>query len=819
MNIKEFLFKLENPQVYSGREINASRKPFSSGQINVCLVFPDKYEIGMSHYGLLLLYHLLNNLSSVRVNAERCFLPGKSAIKTFKDEHVPLFSLENKVPLGEFDIIGFSLLSEMNYTNVLQVLDLAGIPLRSRGRIEPFPIIAAGGISVVNPEPLREFIDVFGVGDGEAIFPDIIAAAAAAKENNDDKNALLKRLDNLKGVYVPALYPPVKKGRFYGPDLETGKIKKRVYPVVEDALPEDRMIVPLGNVVFDRLNVEIARGCPKNCRFCQAKSYYAPYRYGSLEKNLGRIVRGLKETGFDTFSLSTLSAGDYPYLNELLQLIPQVIALTPGVSFSLSSLRPATLSDHLLSTIAQFRRTGITIVAEAGTQRLRDVINKDVSHEDILQAVELALRNQWQKLKLYFMLGLPTETMEDIEGIVRLIQEILDMARVARQRIKLHASFASFIPKPQTPFQWAKREDLAGVQQKIKYLKESLRGIRHLDLDFHTPYNGVVETVLARGDYRVGQLLVEAFARGEIFSAWDADFNYAVWWELIDNSVYREFLNEFSLDEPLPWDFLQVNFQKAYMAEEYRKALAGAPTPSCAQRECSDCNGCIYTMKRGKPGAEISRELKQISEAAGLSGAGKVEEMTYRKVRLFYEKSGDFVFFSHLTMMKYIERLVRRAGIGFKCSEGFTPRMKMQALPPLPVFATGLEEVIELFADGSLRGADILERLNRIAEPGGFKFKTVVECNDSPSLSRDIHFMEFEIMVEDTQASGDAIAQYLGETDLLSYSQGRLTLRIDYSKQGQERFAKIYKRIDPEKKRTMYLTRTQVKFRPVSRGA
>jgi radical SAM family uncharacterized protein/radical SAM-linked protein len=806
----EFLFKLENPQVYTGREINAARKTFSRDKVNVCLVFPDKYEIGMSHYGLILLYHVLNKME--KVNAERCFLPGKPSIKTFKTYNVHLFSLENKIPLKEFDIIGFSLLSEMNYTNVLQVLDLTGIPLRTRDREGTFPIIAAGGISAVNPEPLREFIDIFGIGDGEAIFPDIIAAVCEAKEKKHTKEALLSRLDNIKSVYVPALYPPVKKGRFYAPDLESGAIKKRVIKSIGESLPGDRVIVPLGNVIFDRLNVEIARGCPKNCRFCQAKSYYAPYRFASLGKNLQHIVGGIEETGFETFSLSTLSAGDYPYLNELLQLIPQVITV-PGISFSLSSLRPSTLSHKLLSTIAMFRRTGITIAAEAGTLRLRNVINKDVTDDEIFQAVELALRNKWQKIKMYFMFGLPTETMEDIEGIVRLIRQVLQMAKDAKQKIKLHASFASFVPKSHTPLQWAKREALTGLREKIGYIKANLKGIRNLDLDVHVPHNGVVETILARGDYRVGELLLKAFENGEIFSAWDADFNYPVWEEMIYNSVYEEFLSEFSLDETLPWDFLQVNFKKDFMKKEYQNALAAVPTPSCAQRECKDCSGCIYTMKQPEKEKPLIREITQSMGTGFDEKPGEPVDMVYNKTRIFYEKTGDFIFFSQLTMMKYIERLIRKSGIVFKCSAGFTPRIKIMSLPPLPVFATGLDEVVEIFVDASLKEGEILERLNRSAAPEGLTFKSVVECNDTPPLSRDIHFMGYEIIVKDLPGHVDDIAQHLGETDFASFSDNRLILTMDYSKKGQERFAKIYKIIDPGKERTMYLTRTHVKFK------
>ncbi|MCK5055987.1 MAG: hypothetical protein KAT34_04990, partial [Candidatus Aminicenantes bacterium] len=316
LTVNELLFKLENPQVYTGLEINAVKKnPRQPGMINICLVFPDKYEIGMSHYGLKLLYHLLNRLKNV--NAERCFLPGKNSIDTFKKNRFPLFSLENNIPLKDFHLVGFSLLSEMNYTNVLQILELAEIPLFAKERETPFPLIAAGGISSVNPEPLREFIDVFAIGDGEALFPDMIRVISGTIEKNPPKKDIFKDFAKIKGLYIPSLHPLEKKGRFYRPGLDAGKIEKRVFREMDDSFPDEKMIVPITNVVFDRLTLEIARGCPQNCRFCQAQSYYAPFRSKSLEKILSYITHALPATGFDGFSLSSLSSGDYPRLAEL----------------------------------------------------------------------------------------------------------------------------------------------------------------------------------------------------------------------------------------------------------------------------------------------------------------------------------------------------------------------------------------------------------------------------------------------------------------------------------------------------------------------
>lgn len=813
LTVNELLFELENPQVYTGLEINAIKKDIRQpGMIHVCLVFPDKYEIGMSHYGLKLLYHLLNRME--HVNAERCFLPGKNSIDVFKKHDFPLFSLENKIPLKDFHLIGFSLLSEMNYTNVLQILDLAGLPLYSKERDSRFPIIAAGGISSVNPEPLREFIDIFAIGDGEALFPDILQVISAALEKKSDKQDTLKKLAAVEGIYVPAISPLKKRGKFYRPDLDFGEIKKRVYKETDDSFPDEEMIVPITNVVFDRLTLEIARGCPQNCRFCQAKSYYAPFRSKSLEKILSYVTRALPATGFEGFSLSSLSSGDYPELTELLESIPRVIQ--PGVSFSVSSLRPATMSAGLLSTLSLFRRTGITIVPEAGSERLRNVINKDVTNEEIYKAVDLALTHRWQKIKLYFMIGLPTETMEDIQAIVQLVEDIMARVKAGKKNIKMHISFSPFVPKPHTPLQWAGRESRQDILKKITYIKENLGKYRKIELDFHDPRNSIVETILSRGDYRVGELLLRAFEKGEIFSAWDWDFHFPVWDELIKETGCDEFLQEISPEEPLPWDFIRVNYKKERLQEEYEKALSGISTQRCSPVECRDCRGCHYPLPKEEPAANASNRGHHKEDKADPGPAEKREDVgkKYNKIRIFYEKTGDFITFSQLSMMKYIERLVRKSGIEHKCTEGYHPRIKIATLAPIPVYAVSREEVAELFVDPFLSEESILAALNRTSDT--FRFNKVVICSNTPKLTRDLSVIEYEIAMENLSRCKDKIEEHLVDTDSITYLEDRLILKIDYGKQGQERFAAIYRTIDPGKKYTRFLTRVRVHFKSTS---
>jgi len=828
MEINEFIYKLSNPQVYTGKEINAVHKTPTENSINICLVFPDTYEIGMSHDGIKILYHMLNLIPGVI--AERCFLPEKASLQVFKEHNFPLFSLETKRPLKTFDLIGFSLLTEMTYTNVLQVLELAQIPIRREQREqreqtgEHFPIIAAGGISAVNPEPLRDFIDIFAVGDGEILFPEIITVLSEVKNKTLNRNSALALFDEVKGIYVPGLSPLEKKGRFYIPQVKPGKKRKQVSPTLRtaDAIPGHKVIVPITNVVFNRLTVEIARGCPQNCRFCQAKAYYSPYRTQSLPDTVAAITEGIRETGFENFSLSSLSSGDYPRLEELLQLIPQVI--TPGTSFSVPSLRPSTLSRDLLSTLSLFRRTGITIVPEAGSERLRRVINKNVTDEEIFKAVELALRFNWQKLKLYFMIGLPTETMEDIEAIIQLIRKIKGTADAAGKKINIHVSFSSFVPKPHTPLQWAAREDIKTLFEKIDYLRKHLQTVKFLDLDIHTPQKGLIETILTRGDYRVGDLLQKAFEAGEIFSAWDVDFHYPEWRRLMDESEneWESFLGEIDPAEPLPWDFFEVNYNKEYLLKEYEKAGAAVLTPSCAEMECGQCRGCFYGFKREKAAPKIDGQTVVVPAVPAVpvvpAGETGKEAVGFNKVRIFYEKKGEYTFFSHLSIISYVERLIRRAGIGYKCSEGFHPRIKMASLPALPVFATGLEEVVEIFAESSLTPGEMLMRLNQaaVASSGGFVFHKVILSEGLRSLTKDIHFLEFEIgmpgLVQDSEKV-EALVKLLGEADAVSWVGEKLVLIMDYAHGGQERFAAIYRLIDPEKRYTVHLTRTRVIFK------
>ncbi|MEN8154655.1 MAG: TIGR03960 family B12-binding radical SAM protein [Acidobacteriota bacterium] len=797
-DLNNFIVKLNNPQIYSGLEINVIKKEFNKKKINICLVFPDKYEIGMSHQGLKILYHKLGDIEDV--NVERCFLPGRESIEIFREEKIPLFSIENKVDLKEFDLIGFSVLSELSFTNILQVLDLASIPLKSSDRDSSFPLIAAGGISAAsNPEPMRDFIDIFSIGDGEEIFEDIVNIIREKKSDGKITNdpSVFK---DINGLYIPSLYPIEKENGFFNPDMKGRMISRRIINKLEDPFKNKPLIVPVTDVVFNRLESEIARGCPQNCRFCQAKAYYSPYRIKNPEDIEEEIRRSLVETGFEAFSLSSLSSGDHPYIGEILENILKIEKMC--LSVSIPSMRPSTLSGNILSTLSRFRKTGITIVPEAGSERLRRVINKDVNDEEIISAVRTAVKYGWQKIKFYFMIGLPTEKEEDLEELVLLVEKIIEESKRAGKNLRIHLSFSPFVPKPHTVFQWAKRASNGEIYDKIDFLKGRLKRYRNINLDFHKPEKGVVETILSRGDHRVGKLIMEAFQQGEIFSAWDSDFNYPVWETLIKKHGLEIFLEEIKTSENLPWDYLDFNFKKDYLKDEYKKAKNEIQTPSCTDMDCSDCNGCNFKYRKIKLPVEPGKREVPFQE--------KVKP-DYNRVRLFYQKTGRFVWLSHLSMMKYIERLLRKSGIRFKCTEGFHPRIKMSSLAPLPVFAQGFDEVVELFIENSFNSEKIMNMLS--INNTGLVFNRAELSNEKKKLNKDIKFVIYEIRSDKINIQKDEIKKYLSKNDKIVYRPGFIELVLDYSDRGPERFSKLYKIIDPNKEYLAGLIRREIVYK------
>lgn len=793
---EDFFFRLPNPQVFTGLEINAVRKPVHERDLSVCLAFPDTYEIGMSHGGLKILYHLLNDMQGVF--AERAFLPAPDAVPFFRGE-VPLFTLERRQRITDFDVLGFSLMSELNFTNVLLFLELSRIPLRSVDRGEGMPLVGAGGIAISNPEPMRDFIDFFAPGDGEVLFPLLIQLLKRSKQKGLTRMQVLGEVDQIEGFYVPLLHPLEERNGFLIPQMNDRPLKKQILREFKDSRTKAEEIIPLTNVVFNRFSMEIARGCPQGCRFCQAKAYYSPYRIKPAGSVLNELESTLMNTGYESFSLSSLSSGDHPGLEEILQALPRFMG--PDISFSVPSLRPASLGENLLKTIMQFRRTGITIVPEAGSQRLRAVLNKKVSEEEIFQALDLVLKHGWQRLKVYFMFGLPTETDSDIEAISGLLRRISEYCRERKRSVKMHASFSPFVPKPHTPFQWAEMNPLPELYGKIDRIRRSIAGMRNIQVDFHSPQRAVIETILSRGDARVGNLIQAVFREGETFTAWQDQFHFDVWEKKIHGMHLQGFLKEIPLEAELPWAFVQMDLRKEFLRREYERALSAQESPSCSERICSECAGCWYGKVEKPSLPDVEPEIS-------------VERniVLFEKIRIFYKKHNDFRFLSHLSMMQFVERLLRRSGFRFKCTEGFHPRIRISSLPPLPVHAQSLEEAVEVYVEKGTDSETVFSRLQKIDQHG--IILRVEKADGKPSLGKSLGFVHYHF-VPDTGSENllERIELLLGEGEEIVGQGEAILLKVDYSRNGQERFSGIYKMIDPEKKRVRWLTRMKVEFK------
>jgi radical SAM family uncharacterized protein len=519
-SLDDVLARVEKPGRYVGGEWNEIRKDPARVRTKVALAFPDVYEIGMSYLGQKILYALLNR--DRKVLAERVFAPWPDLERELRAAGLPLASLENAIPLREFDVVGFSLLYELNYSNVLTMLDLGGIPLTSAERGAGDPWVIAGGPAAFNPEPVADLFDLVFLGDGEEGFPEIVEAVSRLRARGAPRQDALRELATIAGVYVPSLYrveaipgSPLAAPRA-GPGAPASVRKRLVKDFARSFFPE-KIVVPSLRVVFDRVAIEAARGCPQSCRFCQASSLYFPHR----PKDPGFVhrtaLRSLRQTGYEDLSLSALSIGDHPELEAIVAALMEDLA-REKISLSLSSLRPGRLSRGLVENILKVRKTGFTLVPEAGTERLRAVIDKKLGDGEIKDALTFAFEGGWKLVKLYFMVGLPTETDEDLAGIVGLVRSAIELGRsILGSAPRVHVSLSSFIPKPHTPFQWLAMDDEAKLVAKQAFVRGELRRFRSVEVKAHAVATSVLEAVFSRGDRRLGPVLVEAWRRGARF--------------------------------------------------------------------------------------------------------------------------------------------------------------------------------------------------------------------------------------------------------------------------------------------------------------
>lgn len=612
---KEALSLVQKPGRYTGGEPGSVYKDPGKVDVRMAFCFPDTYEIGMSFLGEKILYDLLNRHENWW--CERAFMPWTDMKEQMERLGIPLYCLESKDPLTKFDIVGFSLEYELCYTNVLAMLRLAGIPLRAAERDDQWPLIIAGGPCVCNAEPMADFFDVMQLGEGEQMLQDICAVVEQGKKQHWDKETLLLELAKVPGVYVPSFYDVT-----YLPDgrIESicpnrpgvpARVTKAIVTNMDDYEPPKNFVVPLVGAVQDRASVEVLRGCVRGCRFCQAGQIYRPFRERS-PKLISDCARELcRNTGYDELSLTSLSTSDHSRLEEILDELNSW-AEADHVSLSLPSLRVDNFSQSLVEKTTKVRKSGLTFAAEAGTQRLRDVINKNVTWEQIERGCRIAFSEGYTSVKLYFMMGLPTETMEDIKGIADTAQKVVDLFyqipdRPKGKGVQVTISVACFVPKPETPFQFCAQDRRETLREKQKYLLSCVHS-RKIKVNYHDSATSVLEGVFAKGDRRLGRVIETAFENGAFFDTWEEYFDYDRWMEAfaacgIDPDFYN--YRELGLDEVTPWSHLDVGVSHEHLVREYQKALKAETTQPCNRQ----CSGCGANKLLGGPCFDYSKNL------------------------------------------------------------------------------------------------------------------------------------------------------------------------------------------------------------------
>jgi len=618
----KILPKVEKPLRYLGDEWNVEKKDWDSVRLKAVFAFPDIYEIGMSHLGLSIIYHLVNDRHDFLM--ERVFAPWTDMEDELKKNNLPLFSLESYKPLNEFDVVAFTLQYEMSFSNILNMLDLGRVPVWSFERGNSDPLVIAGGPCAYNPEPLADFIDAFVIGEGEEVTLEVLEVIARHKEARNgqlERGQLLEELISVPGVYVP---------KFYQVDyLPDGKVKeiqplhknapksiaKRYMKNLDTAFFPTKPIVPYLEVVHDRAMLEVLRGCTRGCRFCQAGMLYRPVRERHPEVLKEQAEKLIRNTGYNEISLTSLSTSDYtciePVIKELLDKYSE-----EGIGISLPSLRVDSFSMDLANQVQRVRKSSLTFAPEAGTQRLRDVINKGVTEENLMQVTEVAFREGWHKIKLYFMMGLPTETNEDLDGIADLAYKVLLLGDKVRReqgvkglQLQVTISVAGFVPKAHTPFQWVPQTRIADLKEKQQYLRSKIKNKR-VTYNYHDAQLSFIEAIFAKGDRKLGKILYTAWQKGCKFDGWSQHFKFEVWLESIkevgldpDWYAYREL----DYNDILPWEHIDMGVKKQYLIQEHQKAMETAVTGDCRFKHCTVCGICqdfdvALDLKGGKPG-------------------------------------------------------------------------------------------------------------------------------------------------------------------------------------------------------------------------
>jgi radical SAM family uncharacterized protein/radical SAM-linked protein len=688
------LSSFQKPSRYINREINAA---YRDAPLKVALAFPDVYEIGMSHLGLKILYKIINDLPFA--SAERIFSPWVDLEAEMKTRGILLSSLESNRPLRDFDVVGFSLQYELSYTTVLNMLHLGGIPVRAEERGN-LPLIIAGGPCTVNPFPMSPFIDAFLIGDGEEAIIEILGVFHEWKTGGDGKKvSLLRTLAAIEGVYVPFVHgsdSAVPSGN----ELPS-RVRRRIVENLDDATYPDHPVVPFTSIIHDRVNIEVSRGCPMGCRFCQAGMIYRPVRERSPEKVLELTEKSLKNTGYEEAAFTSLSAGDYSCLLQVVREFNRRFS-KDRVALSLPSLRVASINRDLLREIRTVRKTGFTIAPEAGTERLRKVINKDFTVADYELALNTLFEEGWLNLKLYFMIGLPTETDEDIEGIVQMAFQAIRTAKKFMKRfVNITVGVSPFVPKSHTPFQWYGQSPSDELERKKKYIRNTLTR-KGVNVKGHDVEMSLLEAAFCRGDERLSLLIEKAWSLGCRLDGWSEVHDFSKWKTAMDLTGIDAVgfaTRTFAFSDILPWEKIDIGVKKEFLWNEYQRALSGDITADC-RRICHQCGvGCHKEIiEEGEKGiaAQIRMPRGGPDAVSPIVPLHTVPRFKPVRIRAEFSKAGRMKYLSHLELVIMLQRAMRRAGFPLEYSKGFHPFPKISFGPPLGVGISGMSEYFDM---------------------------------------------------------------------------------------------------------------------------